>query len=86
MSSEPPTKRRHPNDRRSEMEQRDITFFDDWLSKDNVCGFDQLLENANKHLNGPWKSQAFNDRLLFYIISLEGGVPSINTSVSVMRD
>jgi len=54
LSSEPPTKRRRPDDRRSEAEQRDNESFNAWLDDDKIKVYDEFfVQNANLHLDKP---------------------------------
>ena len=84
--SQSPAKRRHPDERRSDVEQRDNVMFANWLHSDKIEGNEQLLQNADKHLSGDWNFSLYDDNLVFYIVHVVTDVPCIKTGLSVMRD
>ena len=86
LSSEPPAKRREPNDRRNELERRDDVSFVDWMNKDKIASYEQLLQHAETRSRIPWKYVVIQDVIVFYIVYVVDGVPCIKTSVTVMSD
>ena len=69
LSSEPPAKRRHPDDRRSDAEQRDNASFNEWLNNDKIAGYDQLLQDASRHLEVyAWKCASFDSFFLCFTL------------------
>ena len=52
LSSEPPAKRRNPDERRNEADKRDNESFSEWMEEDKIAVFQDLKENASRHLEG----------------------------------
>jgi len=86
LSSEPPAKRREPNDMRNELERRDNVAFMDWLDKDKLSSYEQLVQHAGLRSMTPWKYMLLDDQIAFYILHVLQGVLCVKVSVAVMRD
>jgi hypothetical protein len=86
LSFEPPAKRRNPDDRRSDAEQRDNAAFVAWLQNDKITDYEHFIQGAAEHCAGPWKTVSFDDRVVFYVLHVVNDVLSVRTSLSVMQD
>src|SRR6218665_1925937 len=84
LSSEPPTKRRKPEDRQAEMQTRDNQALQQFLTLDKVASFQELCLNFPKHIpqSSLWNFKVTDSCLLFYIVDLSD-VPCIRVSIHV---
>jgi hypothetical protein len=57
MSSEPPTKRRRPDERREEAVKRDESVYQQWKEADKIKDFTDFTQNINKHVGEKWFSK-----------------------------
>ena len=88
MSSEPPAKRRAPEDRLTEQLQRDEAQFAQWMKDDRISSFNQLCENADSRLSQPvWRTFHNDVCFMFYLLRVElSCAPCVTVSVCVLTD
>ena len=84
LSSEPPVKRKKPEDRHFEMQTRDDHALQQWLNLDKITSFQDLCLNFTKHVpeSSLWNFKVTDSCLLCYILDISE-VPCIRVSIRV---
>jgi len=88
LSSKPPAKRKKPEERAAEQQERDNSSFNDWLDKDRIASPADLRDNFSRYVSQPtvWKCAPDESTVLFYILDVCDDVPHVKVSVSVAAD
>jgi len=88
LSSEPPKKRKTPDERRSELELRDEQAYQDWNTNDEIRTFDCLRSNISSHLgdDSPWVVIPSCDCVCLCIVNASCDPPCLTSVVKILSD
>ena len=84
LSSEPPTKRKNPDNRRAEMYAHDDDNFNDWLAADGINSFNDFKDKYIKKYSS-WILVKTGEFICLLIINFDD-VPRIATSIKINKD
>lgn len=88
LSSEPPKKRKSPDERLAEQSARDNETFQKWMQEDEIVSFDELLLKTDDFIKkqsfSHWITLRDNNCLCIYTVDLVDK-PRITTAVKVLR-
>jgi len=85
LSSEPPTKRRAPESRRAELEERDEQCFEKWVKEDGIDNFDVLHSRVSEYIMKDyctWNTCIETDKIILYRID-SSEAPCITVSIRI---
>lgn len=94
LSSEPPPKRKKPDDRRAEAEKLDEQFFQNWMEKDKIGGYSEFTADLHQHTGKKWLHRSCTERTgapvtsFFYICDepcADNG-PTLHSSIRIYSD
>jgi hypothetical protein len=83
---EPPRKRRSLDDRRDDVDKRDLARFEDYMMKEKLADFEQLVSTISTHVSGDWKITRYDNCLVLYVLNITDSVLSVTANVTIMTD
>lgn len=85
MTVKVPLKRKHPDERRLDLEARDEAYFEDFCRKDVIINFEDFVSKFASKSLANFHYKVCDNFVLFYKLDLEG-CPKITCSIKVFRD
>jgi hypothetical protein len=87
LSTEPPTKRKSPDSRRAELDQRDEALFEEWIAEDKIGDYKKLSEGIFEYAKtySKWLVMRNETMICLYVINFDE-VPKLAVSITVHSD